>query len=58
LDAAIFVPATATFQLLEVLPLVDDSHELVVAILTYISNKIIVTISVLTRLEFTPTLSV
>ena len=33
-DAAILMPATATLQLLEVPPLVNNSHELVIAILS------------------------
>jgi len=49
---------TTMFQLLQVPLLVDDSHEFIIVILSGISYKIVVKMSVLTRLEFTPMLSV
>ena len=37
-NATIFMPATATLQLLKVPPLVDNSHEFVIAILSNFSK--------------------
>jgi len=38
-DTPVFVPTSASLQLLQVPPLVDDTHELVVAVLNYFSEK-------------------